>query len=141
MDHAGDLRRCSLLAVYGTLMVGERNHAHHLGVPAVAQGTIRGRLVEVPAPTARDYAYPALLVGSDRVVVDVVTLVSAQVLASIDDLEFDVDEHGEAEYERVITTVQTFEGTDLDAWVYRYRWPVPADWRSIPGGDWRRRRR
>ncbi|MEZ5226962.1 MAG: gamma-glutamylcyclotransferase family protein [Acidimicrobiales bacterium] len=137
-----DLRRCRHLAVYGTLMFGERNHSTYLGSSLLAtSGTIGGRLVEVPALTTDAYPYPALLPGSDRVVVHVFEVTQPEVLASVDRLELEVDDDGRPEYERLITTVRADAGEFIDAWCYHYRWPIPAHWRPIPGGDWRARLR
>ncbi len=142
MEHplVADLRRCRLLAVYGTLMIGERNHEPFLGdCRHVAAGTIGGRIVEVPAASALHYPYPALLRGDGRVSVDVFEITDPATLASVDELEFEVDDAGEAEYDRQITSVHTGAATDLDAWCYVYRWRAHPSWRAIPTGDWRLR--
>lgn len=123
-------------------MVGERNHSPYLGTSKVAtNGTIGGSLVEVPALSAEYYAYPALLPGAGRVVVDVIELAAPEVLASVDRLELEVDDQGRAEYERALTIVRSPTGVELEAWCYHYRWSVSASWRPIPGGDWRLRHR
>ncbi|HEX2755388.1 MAG TPA: gamma-glutamylcyclotransferase family protein [Candidatus Limnocylindrales bacterium] len=125
-----------VLAVYGTLRRGERNHAFLAGSTFLGRGSVLGRLFEMPRSAARAYAYPALVLGGpSRVVVELYDIPDPAALAAADDLEaFDpADEAGSQYVRRVVGIV---DGPVAAAWVYLYNGP-PADMGEvIPDGDW-----
>ena len=62
VGEAGDEAR-PVIAVYGTLRRGERNHALLGSAEPLGTGTIRGRLWALGATEERAYGYPALVAG------------------------------------------------------------------------------
>lgn len=102
-----------LLAVYGTLRRGCRNHHVLGGSLHVADGYLHGTLHEVTTPRGRGYSYPLLVVpGGEhepsspaevgRVLVEVYRVVDPGVLADLDVLEdYDPDDPAASEYVRV----------------------------------------
>jgi len=125
-----------LVAVYGTLRRGERNHDLLAGAELIEQGTIRGAIHDMPANAERTYGYPALVADpAARVVVEIYRLPDVATLARLDALEaYDpADEEG-SEYIRFET--ELLDGTVQRAWAYRYNADPAALGRRIASGDW-----
>lgn len=127
-----------VVAVYGTLRRGERNHRLMVGAEFLGRGAIRGRLHHMPTSTSRAYTYPALVDDpAGRVVVELWRLPDRATLSRLDVLEaYDpLDEEG-SEYVRYETEV--VDGPVALAWAYRYNGDPAGlgDW--IERGDWRR---
>ncbi|MGJ7441222.1 gamma-glutamylcyclotransferase family protein [Aquipuribacter sp. MA13-6] len=150
-----------LLAVYGTLRRGCRNHHVLAGSEHVRDGAVAGVLHEIVVPLRLDYSYPLLVVpspGADvpradhpradgpRVVVEVYRVTDPQVLARLDVLEaYDPDHPGTSEYVRARVPLLGRDGADahdgLDepdrqVQTYVYAGAVAEQGPVLPGGDW-----
>ena len=128
----------SLLAVYGTLRRGYRNHALiEPGSAPVGDGFLPGRLLHIASPLRR-YAYPGYLAdGSGRVVVEVVDILDEALWPSLDALERCRPEDPDgSEYVRR-TAVAHVGGQPLTCWTYVYNAEVDG-YGQVPGGDWSR---
>lgn len=115
--------------VYGTLLVGESNHAvvspYVLGVQP---GEINGRLYDVGL-------YPAIVRSgeNDPVIVGEWIEVSEEGLAAMDELEsYYGPGHAHNEYERI--WVRDVNG-GREGWVYC--WTSPRGLPEIPGSSWK----
>lgn len=143
-----------LLAVYGTLRRGCRNHHVLGGSEHVVDGTVCGLLHEMVVSQRLDYSYPLLVVppqprpDGPRVVIEVYRVTDAQVLATLDELEdFDPHQPATSEYVRARVpllsapaTRSTTPGGDREdlseVQVYAYAGAVDEQGPVLPGGDW-----
>jgi GntR family transcriptional regulator/MocR family aminotransferase len=125
-----------VVAVYGTLRRGERNHPLLGSSELLGSGSIGGRLFGLPGNGERPYGYPAFVPGSDgRVVVEVYRLPNAALLGRLDELEA-YDPRDEAGSEYLRRRVPVLEGPVHDAWVYPFAGTLPLTAEPIPSGDW-----
>ncbi len=125
-----------LVAVYGTLRAGDRNHHLLAACARIADGSVAGALVHVGLRRRLPYTYPGWLPDGDgRVRVELYRVDEAATWAALDALE-DHRPDGSGEYVRVRAVVTGDDGATHDAWCYRYAAPVEPDDRLIPGGDW-----
>ncbi|WP_380165404.1 gamma-glutamylcyclotransferase [Jannaschia sp. R86511] len=146
-----------LLAVYGTLRRGCRNHHVLAGSEHVTDGAVSGVLHEMVASQRLDYTYPLLVVPPQpsvvgpRVVVEVYRVSDPRVLARLDALEdFDPTDPGGSEYVRTKVPLlgsgpaagpaPTGPGrpTPSEVQVYAYAGSVAVAEQGpvLPGGDW-----
>jgi gamma-glutamylcyclotransferase (GGCT)/AIG2-like uncharacterized protein YtfP len=125
-----------VLAVYGTLREGQRNHALLAGARRIGEGWVAGVLHGMRAGPHRQYAYPALVpVADGRVRVEVYLLADASQLARLDALEgYIPGDDPASEYVRRMEPV--IDGPVARAWIYWYAADPAELGPVIAGGDW-----
>lgn len=108
MEHSVDTR----LAVYGTLAPGKSNHDQVAFLKGTWRaGTVNGRLLQ--KGWAFEQGYPAIVLETDGPQVVVQLFESLDLPANWNRL----DEFEGAEYRRVVTVVETENGS-VEAWIY-----------------------
>jgi GntR family transcriptional regulator / MocR family aminotransferase len=125
-----------IVAVYGTLRGGERNHPLLGASQLLGRGTFQGTLFGLPRNDERPYAFPAFIPGPrGTVVVEVYRLADAELLARLDELEaYDPNDEAGSEYLRRRVPVR--DGPVAEAWAYSLAGALPASAEPIPSGDW-----
>jgi gamma-glutamylcyclotransferase (GGCT)/AIG2-like uncharacterized protein YtfP len=141
-----------VVAVYGTLRRGERNHTLLGAASPLGSGYLDGRLVGFPRNADRPYDFPGLVMpsaapdadgvgagGPGRVRVELYRLAHAVDLARLDELEaYDPADEAGSEYLRRRLPVR--DGAVPSAWAWALAHDPPPSAVPIPGGDWTSRR-
>ncbi|HEY7132657.1 MAG TPA: aminotransferase class I/II-fold pyridoxal phosphate-dependent enzyme [Candidatus Limnocylindrales bacterium] len=125
-----------VVAVYGTLRRGERNHALLAEAELIGSGSIAGRIHRMQRNADRAYDFPALVDDpAGRVVVELYRLPDPVHLARLDALEsYDPADEAGSEYLRRRSVV--LDGPVGSAWIYRFAGRLPSDAEPIASGDW-----
>ena len=126
-----------VVAVYGTLRRGERNHGLMAGATFLGDAWIAGALHEMPVAPHRRYAYPALVADDGGwVSVECFRLANPNQLARLDALEaYDPADEERSEYVRRLVAVH--DGPVHEAWAYWYAADPAALGPRIADGIWR----
>ena len=125
-----------VLAVYGTLRRGDRNHPLLGDSPFLGTGTVEGELRHVPAAPHRAYGFPVLLpMPGGRVRVELYRVVQPEILGTLDGLE-EYDPADETGSEFLRRAVRVSDGPVDEAEVYVYNGPTDVLGGVIADGDW-----
>jgi len=125
-----------VIAVYGTLRRGDRNHHLLEGCPLLGIGFVDGALYDVPVSPFRPYPYPAVVTGEPgSVLVEVYRLAVPGLIQILDELErYDPTDEAGSQYLRRVVPVH--EGPVATAIVYVYAGPPEELGERIDSGDW-----